>query len=90
MSALAAYFWARRTEILALTGEHVVLVVLSTAAAVAIGVPLGVSLTRLPRLARPVLGLAGMLQTIPSLALDRKSTRLNSSHMPVSRMPSSA
>ena len=28
--------------------------------------------------------------TSPRMPLDRKSTRLNSSHMPVSRMPSSA
>lgn len=41
----------------------------STAIAVAIGVPLGVALTRRPRLARPVLGFANVVQTIPSLAL---------------------
>jgi osmoprotectant transport system permease protein len=63
------YFWERREEILACTGQHVVLVLLSTAIAVAVGVPLGVLLARHPRLARPVLGLAGVVQTIPSLAL---------------------
>ena len=69
MSGLPAYFWERREEILALTGEHLVLVVLSTLIAVAIGVPLGVALTRRPRLAKPVLGFANVVQTIPSLAL---------------------
>jgi osmoprotectant transport system permease protein len=69
LSGLAGYFWERRSEILALTGEHVVLVLVSTALAVAIGVPLGVALTRRPRLARPVLGFANVVQTIPSLAL---------------------
>ncbi len=69
MSGLPAYFWERRTEIVALTGEHVLLVLVSTALAVAIGVPLGVALTRRPRLARPVLGFANVVQTIPSLAL---------------------
>jgi osmoprotectant transport system permease protein len=69
MIALAAYFWERRSEILSLTGEHVLLVVVSTAAAAAVGIPLGVALTRRPRLARPVLGVAGVVQTIPSLAL---------------------
>ena len=63
------YFWERRAEILALTGEHVLLVLASTLLAVAIGVPLGVALTRRPRLARPVLGFANVVQTIPSLAL---------------------
>jgi osmoprotectant transport system permease protein len=69
MSALADFFWERRREILALTGQHVLLVLAATAIAVAIGVPLGVALTRRPRLARPVLGFANIVQTIPSLAL---------------------
>jgi osmoprotectant transport system permease protein len=64
-----SYFWERRAEILALTGEHIVLVLLSTLIAVAIGVPLGVALTRRPRLAKPILGFANVVQTIPSLAL---------------------
>jgi osmoprotectant transport system permease protein len=63
------YFWERRGEILVCTGQHVVLVAISTAVAVAVGLPLGIWLTRHPRLARPVLGLAGVVQTIPSLAL---------------------
>jgi osmoprotectant transport system permease protein len=66
---LSAFFWERRAEILALTGQHVVLVMASTLIAIAIGVPVGVALTRRPRLARPVLGFANVVQTIPSLAL---------------------
>ena len=69
MSGLAGYLWERRAEIGALTGEHLFLVAVSTAVAALIGIPLGVALTRRPRLARPVLGLAGVVQTIPSLAL---------------------
>ena len=64
-----SYFWERRAEILQLTGEHLLLVVISTALAVLVGVPLGIALARRPRLARPVLGFAGVVQTIPSLAL---------------------
>src|SRR5207244_7139866 len=41
----------------------------STTLAAAIGIPLGVAATRLPRLARPLLAVAGLLQTVPSLAL---------------------
>jgi osmoprotectant transport system permease protein len=59
----------RSGELLTLTGEHLVLVVVSTAVAVAVGLPLGIVLTRWQRLARPVLALAGVCQTIPSLAL---------------------
>jgi osmoprotectant transport system permease protein len=46
-----------------------VLVAVSTILAAAIGIPLGILLTRRPRLARPILGIAGVVQTIPSLAL---------------------
>jgi len=69
VSELARFFWERRSEIAALTGQHLLLVVASAAIAVAIGVPLGVVLTRRPRLSRPVLGAANVVQTIPSLAL---------------------
>lgn len=69
MNGLGGYFWERRSEILSLTGEHILLVLVSTLLAIAIGVPLGMALTRRPRLARPVLGFANVVQTIPSLAL---------------------
>jgi osmoprotectant transport system permease protein len=69
VTGLASYLWERRSEILALTGEHLVLVAISTLVAVAIGLPLGLALTRRPRLAAPVLGVAGVVQTVPSLAL---------------------
>lgn len=69
MTALASFFWDRRSEILALTVQHVTLVLAATLLAVAIGVPTGVLLTRRPRLARPVLAFANVVQTIPSLAL---------------------
>jgi osmoprotectant transport system permease protein len=69
VSGLAAYFWERRGDIAALALQHLSLVAISTALAVAVGVPLGVALTRRPRLARPVLGFASVVQTIPSLAL---------------------
>ena len=51
MSDLASFLAERRGELLTLTGQHVVLVVASTAAAVALGLPLGVAMTRRPRLA---------------------------------------
>ena len=49
--------------------EHAWLVAGSLAAAVAVGVPLGVAAARLPWLAQPVLLATGLMQTIPSLAL---------------------
>ncbi len=57
------------SELLALTREHLFLVFVSTAVAVLIGVPLGILLTRRKSLQTPVLGVANILQTVPSLAL---------------------
>src|SRR5207247_3995817 len=56
-------------EALGLLGEDLSLVGASTLLAGAIGVPLGVLLTRRPAWRGPVLGLANVFQTIPSLAL---------------------
>jgi osmoprotectant transport system permease protein len=60
---------ARRDQILACAGEHLVLVAASTSIAVALGLPIGVWLTRRPSIARFILGVANVVQTIPSLAL---------------------
>jgi osmoprotectant transport system permease protein len=63
-------FWiTHRQELATLLGEHVILVALSTAAAVAIGVPLGIFASRRPRLASPFLILSNVVQTVPSLAM---------------------
>ncbi len=56
-------------EIGRLTFEHLWLTLSAMLFAAAIGLPLGVLLTRRPRWASPVLGVANVLQTIPSLAL---------------------
>jgi osmoprotectant transport system permease protein len=56
-------------EVLDLTLEHLWLVGISTLLAVAIGIPLGILVSRYPWLDKPVLGGANIIQTIPSLAL---------------------
>src|SRR3954462_5752348 len=56
-------------ELLTLTREHIFLVLISTGAAVAIGLPVGILLTRSKALRAPVLGFANVMQTVPSLAL---------------------
>jgi osmoprotectant transport system permease protein len=52
-----------------LTFEHVWLTASAVLFAIAIALPTGIWLTRHERWARPVLGVANVLQTIPSLAL---------------------
>jgi osmoprotectant transport system permease protein len=49
--------------------EHLTMVVISLAAAVAVAVPLGVLAARRPALGQVLLGVTGVIQTIPSLAL---------------------
>src|SRR5213079_2625856 len=63
-------FYARNSqEVLGLVGQHLYLVAISTGAAIAIGLPLGILLTRRPAWRGPVLGVANVFQTVPSLAL---------------------
>jgi len=56
-------------EILRHTSEHFILVLISIAIALAIGIPTGILLTRRPMLRTGVLGFANVMQTVPSLAL---------------------
>src|SRR6266567_181133 len=57
------------SDILAHIAQHVWLVLISTAIAIAIALPLGILITRRKRLRGPLLGIANVMQTIPSLAL---------------------
>jgi osmoprotectant transport system permease protein len=58
-----------RAEVATLTVEHLWLVGVSMILAVAIGVPLGILLTRRPAWKTVILGTNNVIQTIPSLAL---------------------
>lgn len=69
MMSLLDFMVSHRAELLTRLGEHLLLVLLSTTAAAAIGIPIGILAARRPQLARPLVGLANLAQTIPSLAL---------------------
>jgi osmoprotectant transport system permease protein len=56
-------------EILQHTLEHLFLVSIAIAIAILIGIPLGILITRITSLRQPILIIANILQTIPSLAL---------------------
>jgi osmoprotectant transport system permease protein len=58
-----------KSEVLTLTAEHLWLVSVSMALAIAIGVPLGIFLSRRPAWKSLVLGINSAIQTIPGLAL---------------------
>lgn len=51
------------------TGEHLTMVGISLLGAVILAIPLGIFAVRQPRGGQVILGLAGILQTVPSLAL---------------------
>src|SRR4051812_942269 len=69
MTRLLAFWIAHRAELASLFGQHVLLVAGSVSIAVVLGVPLGIFSARRPRLASPLMAIASIVQTIPSLAM---------------------
>jgi osmoprotectant transport system permease protein len=69
MTRLFLFWSSHRAEFAGLLAQHVLLVAVSTAIAVAIAVPLGIFAARRPRLSAPIVGLANIVQTVPSLAM---------------------
>ena len=59
----------RWKEVLEATSVHIQLVFFSMLIAIVLGITLGIVITRVPKLTTIVLGGAGVMQTIPSLAL---------------------
>lgn len=66
---LLSFWMAHRAELLGMLERHIALVALSTAVAVAIGVPIGIVAAHRPRIGRVLVAIANIGQTIPSLAL---------------------
>jgi osmoprotectant transport system permease protein len=63
------FLLGHQSEILQATRDHLILVLVSMAIAILVGVPLGMLIVGHPRLRAFALGVASILQTIPSLAL---------------------
>lgn len=59
----------RSSELWALIEQHIGISMIALLIAIVIAVPLGIVLTRTPKLAGPIIGIASVFQTIPSLAL---------------------
>ncbi len=66
---LFTFLASHRQEFAGLLAQHVLLVGASTLAAIAIGVPVGILAARRPRAGAPIVWLANVVQTIPSLAM---------------------
>ncbi|WP_462411838.1 ABC transporter permease/substrate-binding protein [Neobacillus sp. Marseille-QA0830] len=69
MSTLWNYVSSDFNQIFNLIGQHVYMSILSVFIAVVIGVPLGILISREPKLSKPIIGTANVVQAIPSLAL---------------------
>ena len=63
------FFLEHRAEILGATANHLTLVLIAMACAIAIAVPLGMFIVHRPTLRNVALAMASIFQTIPSLAL---------------------
>ncbi|QEE29163.1 ABC transporter permease [Terriglobus albidus] len=66
---MSGFLRAHGYEMARLTFEHLWLTLFAMLLATLIGLPLGIVLSRRPKLARPIIGFANVLQTVPSLAL---------------------
>jgi len=63
------YLIGNLDKVLKLAGQHITLTLVALAIAVGIAVPLGVLVARRPRVYAPVMGVLGVLYTIPSISL---------------------
>ena len=63
------YVAENREQILSLLVEHIQLTCVAVAFAIVIGVPLGLLVSYVRRLNKPVLGAASVIQAVPSMAL---------------------
>ena len=69
MSNFFSFILERKEQILSLLVEHTFLTMLAIALAILIGIPLGILITNIKVLRKPILGLINTLQAVPSMAL---------------------
>ncbi len=63
------YFWSIRNQVLDLFVRHIQLTLIAVCIAVLIGVPIGILISRVKALNKPIIGTVNVIQAIPSLAL---------------------
>lgn len=69
VGSLLPFFQSYQEELYDLVGQHLEILLLALPLAVVLGVTLGVTVHRRPSWRRPVLGLASVIMTVPSVAL---------------------
>ncbi|MGG1399253.1 glycine betaine ABC transporter substrate-binding protein [Bacillus salipaludis] len=63
------YLQSNSDQIFGLIGEHLYLSVISVVIAIIVGIPLGILISREPKLSKPIIGTTNVIQAVPSLAL---------------------
>ncbi|UZJ80009.1 ABC transporter permease [Fictibacillus sp. KU28468] len=69
METLISFLNSNWTELLFKTWEHFYISLIAVILGILVAVPLGICLTRIPGIAGFVMGLVGVIQTLPSLAI---------------------
>ncbi|MDQ0205761.1 ABC transporter permease [Alkalicoccobacillus murimartini] len=69
MNAVTEFLQANGSELLLKTWEHIYISYLAVILGIIVAIPLGIALTRVPRVAQWVIGIVSVMQTIPSLAI---------------------
>ena len=63
------YIINQKDQILSLTLEHIKLTAIAVGCAILIGIPLGILISYVRKLNKPILGIANVIQAIPSMAI---------------------
>lgn len=69
MNEFLNYLFSIKGQIISLTLEHIELTAAAVGLAIIIGMPVGIFISYIKKLNKPVLGIASIIQAIPSLAL---------------------
>ena len=69
MNSLLQYVISQKTQILDLLVQHIYLTITAIGIAILIGVPLGILVSRVKFLRKPILGFVNLVQAVPSMAL---------------------
>ncbi|MDF2884855.1 MAG: opuAB [Clostridiaceae bacterium] len=69
MNEFSNYIFTARDQIMTLSVEHIKLTAIAVGIAIIIGIPLGIITSYVKRLNKPILGIASVVQAIPSMAL---------------------
>jgi glycine betaine/choline ABC-type transport system substrate-binding protein/ABC-type proline/glycine betaine transport system permease subunit len=69
INSFISFVISRQEQLIDLILEHVQLTVFAVFLAIMIGIPLGILITRVKKASAPILGVANLIQAVPSLAL---------------------